>query len=256
MNASIKLHSDIDLLVITKKFETLEMPQVPQFPYTGDPLVDLRNLRSMCFSILNTTYNQVDDSNPKSIQVYLTNPKRKVDVVIANWYNSNDFAVNFMGDDYRGIHIYNKAENTRKSGFPFLHIALVNNKGARVNDGLHKLIRLLKTLKADADYEIKLSSFEITSLLYDISEYSLNKSKNQQLLLLREASAQLGKLIDNSDYRERLISPDGKEYVFRNDSSKLVELKKMKLEVDELIQDIIEELSSYYRRIDNEIIYS
>lgn len=256
MNTSIKLHSDIDLLVITTKFETLENPQIPSNPYKGNPNQDLKDLRSDCFNILDNIYNQVDNSNSKSIQVFPTQPKRKVDVVVSNWFNSNDFAINSMGEDYRGIHIYDKDSNTRKKGFPFLHIKNVNSKSDRVNDGLGKLIRLLKTLKADADYDIKLSSFEITGLLYGISDYSLTKNKNNQLLLLREASNQLGKLITDSNYREQLVSPNGKEYIFGQNSNKVVELKKMKLEVDDLIQDIVEELSKFYKGIDNEIIYS
>ncbi len=255
MNTNIILHSDIDLLVFTKKYEVLENPQIPPNPYSGIPLDDLRELRNASFKILNKIYKDVDNSKSKSIQVIPTNPKRKVDVVVCNWFNSNNFAVYGMGEDYRGVEIYNYHEHTKKAGFPFLHIAMVNQKGQRVNNGLQKLIRLLKTLKVDAENKVELTSFEITSLLYDIPETSLYKRDDQQLLLLQEASKQLERLINQQWYREQLKSPNQSEYVFGNNSSKITGLKSIKLELDELIQDVVDELRLHHREIDNDIIY-
>ena len=69
-NTHIKLHSDIDLLTIIERFYSLEPPQVPTIPYEGDPLKDLKDLRNKSFSILNSIYDQVDNSNSKSIKVF------------------------------------------------------------------------------------------------------------------------------------------------------------------------------------------
>jgi hypothetical protein len=254
MDTSIKFHSDIDLLVITDKFITVENPQIVQNPYRGNPLQDLKDLRKVSFSILNKIYKEVDNANSKAIKVHPTNPKRKVDVVIANWFNSNLYAQGH-GDIYRGINFLDRDDNKRIECYPFLHIENVNDKGDRVNHGLHKLIRLLKNIKADTESKINLSSFEITSLLYDISEYSLNKSNTKQLLLLKEAQFQLDRLIKDSVYRNNLVSPNSKEYVFKN-KSKVNDLKRMKNEVDTLIIDIQNE--RYSNRIggfENEIIY-
>lgn len=44
-NTHIKGNSDIDLLVITDKYITLESPQIPETPYDGNPLKDLGELR-------------------------------------------------------------------------------------------------------------------------------------------------------------------------------------------------------------------
>ena len=93
MNTHIKLHSDIDLVVIHKEFQTLEHPLVPANPYKGDPLADLKVLRESCYEILNRTYEQVDNSNSKSIAVYPTQPKRKVDVVQENWFDSVEYVI-------------------------------------------------------------------------------------------------------------------------------------------------------------------
>jgi len=250
----IKLHSDIDILVFTEKYHSMEPPLTPSNPYQGDPLADLKELRQECYSVLNSTYNQVDNSKPKSIQVFPTNPKRKVDVVPANWVNTQDYQTT-SNEKYRGIHIYNKDDHSRQKDFPFLHIANIKAKDSAVNGGVAKLVRLLKTLKVDADYEIKLSSFEITSIVYGMDNQSLTKPKYQELLLLNEGSRQLDRLINNKQYRESLMSPNGMENVFGTSESKIVELKKLKLELDELIEDITEELGKQFKRIDETLIY-
>ncbi len=250
----IKLHSDIDILVFTEKYHSMEPPLTPSSPYQGDPLADLKELRQECYNVLNSIYNQVDNSKAKSIQVFPTNPKRKVDVVPANWVNTQDYQTT-SNEKCRGVHIYDKDYNSRQKDFPFMHIANVKAKNALVNGGLAKLVRLLKTLKVDADYEINLSSFEITSIVYAMENHSLNKLKYQELLLLNEGSKQLDKVITDKFYRESLMSPNGKEKVFGTSETKIVELKKLKLELDELIEDITEELGKQYRRIDENIIY-
>lgn len=250
----IKLHSDIDILVFTEKYHSMEPPLTPSNPYQGDPLADLRELRQECFNVLNSTYNQVDNSKAKSIQVFPTNPKRKVDVVPANWVYTADYMRTY-DEKYRGIHIYDKDNHTRQKDFPFLHIANIKAKDKLVSGGLAKLVRLLKTLKVDADYDINLSSFEITSIVYAMDNYSLTKPKHQELLLLSEGSRQLDKVINDKIYRENLMSPNGIEKVFGTSEAKIVELKKLKLELDELIEDITEELGKQLKRIDESIIY-
>lgn len=253
-NTHIKLHSDIDILVFTEKYHNMEPPLTPLDPYQGDPLADLRELRQESYNVLNSIYNQVDNSKAKSIQVFPTNPKRKVDVVPANWVNTLDYQTT-SNEKYRGVHLYNKDNHSREKDFPFLHISNVKAKDSIVTGGLAKLVRLLKTLKVDADYQIDLSSFEITSIVYDMDSFTLTKPKYQELLLLNEGSKQLDKLINNKSHRENLMSPNNKEIVFGTSESKVVELKKIKLELDELIEDIIEELGKQFKRIDENVIY-
>lgn len=253
-NTHIKIHSDIDILVFTEKYHSMEPPLTPKYPYQGDPLADLKELRQESFNILSSIYYQVDNSKAKSIQVFPTKPKRKVDVVPANWVNTQEYN-NTSIEKYRGVHIYDKENHSRQKDFPFLHIANVKTKDTSVLGGLAKLVRLLKTLKVDADYEINLSSFEITSIVYGMDNSSLIKSNQQQLLLLNEGSKQLNKIITDKSYRENLMSPNGKEKVFGTSESKIVELKKLKLELDELIEDITEELGKQLKRIDENIIY-
>ena len=253
-NTHILLHSDIDILVFTEKYHSIEPPLKPLNPYNGDPLADLRELRQECYNVLNSNYNQVDNSKAKSIQVFPTNPKRKVDVVPANWVNTQEHQ-STSNEKFRGVHIYDKDRHSRQKDFPFHHIANVKAKDDFVNGGLAKLVRLLKTLKVDADHKINLSSFEITSIVYDMDNFSLTKPKYQELLLLNEGSKQLDRIINNKSYREGLMSPNGKENIFGTSETKIIEIKKLKLELDELIEDITEELSKQLKRINENIIY-
>ncbi len=253
-NTHIKLHSDIDVLVFTDKFHIVEPPITVSNYYKGDPLADLRELRVECFNVLHSIYKEVDNSNSKCIQVFPTNPKRKVDVVPSNWINTNEY-IQTNREIHRGVHVYNKDEHSRQKDFPFLHIFNINEKDKHTIGSVKDLIRLLKTLKADSDTEIKLSSFEISSIVYDMPNYSLIKPSNNKLLLLEEASSHLDKLINDNYYRENLISPNGKERVFGSDTSKISALKNLKVEIVDLQEDIMEELSGQYRNIKESIIY-
>ena len=250
----IKLHSDIDLLVFTEKFYSMELPLIPSSRYLGDPLEDLKELRQECYNVLYSTYDQVENSKAKSIQVFPTNPKRKVDVVPANWVNTQDYQTT-SNEKYRGIHLYDKENHSRQKDYPFMHIVNVKAKNNLVSGGFAKLVRLLKTLKVDSDNEIKLSSFEITSIVFAMDNNLLIKPKYQELLLLNEGSKQLDKVIINKVYRESLMSPNSKENVFGTSEAKVIEIKKLKLELDELIEDITEELRKQFKRIDENIIY-
>jgi len=249
-NTHIKVHSDIDLLVLTKKFETLEHPQVPKYPYSGDPLLDLKELREKSHTILDSVYDTVDNTGGKAIAVTLTNPKRKVDVISSNWFNTNDYAT-YGNETIRGIHIYDKDKHVRMSDLPFLHIHLVNKKDLQVGGSLKKAIRLLKTLKADADTTINLSSYAITGIVYDMSLSDLTVPAYATLQLLLSTSKQLEKIITDKSYRENLTVPNQTEKIFGSDTSKIEEVKKLKIELDEIIVDLGNELSLLNKNFSN-----
>ena len=256
MNTHIKLHSDIDLVTLHGGFYSLEPPLEPAIPYNGDPIVDLRKLREESFKILNNIYDQVDNSNSKSIAVYPTQPKRKVDVVQANWFDSIEYVNNNREKKFRGFSIFDYHLKTRKTDFPLLNIFNIIEKDTWVRGALRRSIRFLKTLKVDAEYEIKLSSYEISTIVYNIEEYYLNKPEKQTLLLLPIISNHLNEIITNKNFRDNLKSANDKEFVFKGcNDAKVLEIKKLKREVDEIIEDLKEELSPLYKSIENEIVY-
>lgn len=70
-NTHIKARSDIDVLLLTDKFFTLEPPQQPASRYQGDVLQDLLDLRTDAASVLRAAFPEatVDSGGSKSISI-------------------------------------------------------------------------------------------------------------------------------------------------------------------------------------------
>ena len=121
-NTHIKYHSDIDLLVIIDKFEIFENSARIRNRYMGDPKEDLTNLRAVCIEILKKSYSVADiEKNSKSIKISGGSLRRHIDVVPANWYNSEKWYDTEI-DYYRGIQIFDNKTKERHKNFPFLNI--------------------------------------------------------------------------------------------------------------------------------------
>ncbi len=213
-------------------------------------LSDLRSLRIDSERILDSNYSYVDVTKPKSIKVSLTNPKREVDVVIANWYKNANF---YIKDDKTmlGIKVFVKGETAVQDkelapDYPFLSIARINGKDSEVNGRLKKMIRFLKTLKYDSDYtfNIKLSSFDFNAICYEIDA---SKYRNKDYLdLVTVVYNQLNSLANNPNHRNNLMSVDGHEPIFRNadgseNTEKVQSLRLVMAEINSVIADIVEE---------------
>jgi hypothetical protein len=251
----IKGYSDIDLLTISEKFyswdsytikQILETPdrrnkfyqssidklqrEVDITSYTGDPISDLKNLRIDCEKILSDTYSINDITKPKSIKIKNQSLNREVDIVISNWYDDVTSIINDKGD-YRGIQIYNKDTNSReKADYPFLSIKRINDRSAETNGRLKKMVRFLKNLKANSDHDICLSSFDINAICYDIK---VPEYKNLSFYeLVPVIYNQMKSISDNQTHSDGLVSVDGREYIFRGNSTKLQNLKYLLAEVE------------------------
>lgn len=173
-NTHIKGYSDIDLLVITDKYYTLERPQVPTVPYNGNPLDDLNELRNVCVKILREAYSvaHIDNSGSKSIKISGGSLRRDIDVVPANWFNSNLFNQFPQQDFYRGVQVYNKKENSRDTNYPFYNKELLNRKDARTNHLYKSIVRLAKNIRCDSDNKLvqEISSYDIQALFYHMND--------------------------------------------------------------------------------------
>lgn len=274
-NTHIKGYSDIDLLTICDKFYTFDKADIEAtlnnylksyyltneqknrlqiasqrnggYPYKYS---DLRNLRLDDERILQKHYNYVDISKPKSIKVSMTNPKREVDVVVANWYKNAEY---YIQDDntYKGVEIFVKGDNTYQDevlppDYPFLSIARINSKDSEVNGRLKKMIRFLKTLKCDSNQNntIKLTSFDFNAICYDINQKTY--LYHNYLELVEVIYRQLVSLASNSNHRNELKSVDEHEYIFKNrdgseNTEKVASLSKIIREVELILKDISEE---------------
>ncbi|PJZ95047.1 hypothetical protein [Leptospira meyeri] len=234
----IKARSDIDLLTIIDKFETLENPQEPKNPYHGNVLEDLKNLRIEEVNILKKTYTEaiVDDSGSKSISISGGSLRRKIDVVPSNWFNSNLYAITSLKEN-RGIQIYDKDKNIQILNYPFLHNAKIEKKDKECNEGLRKTIRLLKSLKYDSE-EIELSSYDIASIAYNMPNYLLQINRGEELKLVFNSLSYCKEIESNTLKRENLFVPNNTRKIFETGGATIKGLKELIKQLELLITDV------------------
>lgn len=204
-NTHIKYHSDIDLLVIIDKFETVENPARIRNRYTGDPKEDLTKLSLACIKILKNNYTVADiEKNSKSIKISGGSLKRQIDIVPANWYNSENW-YNYNRSYYRGIQIFDNKTKERHKNFPFLNIHLIGEKDSQTNGMYRRLVRLAKTLKEDSESNINISSYDIQALLYNMDDSFFTSTIRDILLYTIDF---LHNLVQNPYMYKNLYVPD------------------------------------------------
>jgi len=250
-STNIKVYSDFDLLTIIDRyhFPGIGVPNLN--PYTdSNPNPDIKNLRSQSEKIMEDIYDEVDKTGKKNISIFNKSLNRKVDIVFCFWYNSKIFEET-SNEYYRGIYLFDFTKEEKILDYPFAHIGQVNTKGDNTNDGSRKGIRLLKTLKADADIDI--SSFHLTTIVHSISDNELYYHRGKEINIAKAVSNHLEKLINNREYRGSIESPNGTEKPLKDDI--VAGMKKIKADLDELITDVHKELYlGYFEK--GELMYS
>ncbi|RZK76827.1 MAG: hypothetical protein EOO85_10325 [Pedobacter sp.] len=260
-NTHIKSFSDVDLLVISKKFYYVDRSGISNIltdtskisnysttqvskllvedkvgTYFGNALEDLKQNRLLSENILSKTYGICDKSKPKSIKIKNTSLNRDVDIVIANWYDDVISVVNDKGQN-RGIQVYNKDTESRgDADFPFLSIDRINERSAITAGRLKKMIRLLKNLKVKSTHDIVLSSFDINALCYSIPTYTYSSLKFDDLVEV--LYDYIGNLLSNSQLLDNIVSVDGREYIFRYSVTKTISLRLIFSEIEGLFRDL------------------
>ncbi len=253
-STNIKIHSDFDLLTIIDRYHYLGQGLPNNDPYTAsNPNSDIKELRKQSEDIMEKIYDEVDKDGVKSISIFNKALNRKVDIVFCFWYNTEKY-VDTSSEYYRGIYLFDFEKEQKILDYPFAHISQVNTKGDSTNDGSRKAIRLLKTLKADAEEEIDLSSFHLTSIVHSIDNSLIHYSSGQELNIAKQTSSEIGNLISSPTYRKSVKSPNGTENPF-NDDKTVPELRKLKADLDSLIDDVKNEF--YYGYFEKgQLIYS
>ena len=137
-------HSDIDLLAITRRFRTLEPPQKPSCPYYGDPVADFLGIRSTSHRCLEKAFPtaEIDNNGTKSLTISGGSLSRKIDVVPANWYDTNRYA-EMRAERYRAIQVLNVKSGERIVNMPFMHNYLIQELDRKTGGGLRKVIPYL-----------------------------------------------------------------------------------------------------------------
>ena len=203
----IKGSSDIDLLCLGHRLS---------YDETKGPARE----RVLCSQRLSGLgYNVI--SGAKSLQVKPTTYAVKVDVVNGTWNTS------YQPEEGRIIRIYNAVSHYMEKGdYPFISINNINKRSANTQGRLKKMIRFLKNLKEDSDSPIKLSSFEINAICYDVDVDSYYKCTYVQLVDVLTRYI-WGKFIENGSSPQNIKSVTGEDYPFRDNPSSIVEVRKL-----------------------------
>jgi hypothetical protein len=246
----IKAHSDIDLLTLHAGFYTIQPPGVPAFVYQGDVIADLRNLRASSANVLRSAFPKVtvDDSAGKSISLQGGSLRRKIDVVISNWWDTAEYQ-NSGIPFHRGIHIFDSKANARIENRPFLHNVKIDERDRAHNGNVRKVARLLKSLRYDADTKVDVSSYDIVSIVYQMPEPLMRPGRGDELLLVENARWYLQYLLDNDPYRTSLKVPNDMRPIFCEAGASLEGLKQLHAEVQDLVNDINRGLSRSFRKL-------
>ena len=137
----------------------------------------------------------------------------------------------------RGVRILNSRGPTTIRNKPFWHNYEIDTKDTKTG-GLRKVIRLLKTLKYDADPELSISSYDVAALGWNMSDAALAVGEDAYLELAQNARSELRRFIDNDIVRNALNVPNGTRKVFGADGANLEDLKALHRELDELINRV------------------
>lgn len=245
----IKAQSDIDVLMLIERFFTVEPPQKPQNPYKGDPIQDLIDLRVEIIEALEQAFPEatVDYSGGKSVSIEGGSLRRKVDVVPANWYNTNQYAEK-RDNIYRGVQILDAKKKERLKNTPFLHNAWIDYKDHQTNGGLRKAARLLKSLKYDTE-SIGLSSYDLVSIAFNIPEAALNVPHGMELALLNSCNAFCIAIDADVSLRTSLMVPDGHRRIFDEGHATKAGLEALVRALNDLVRDVLEENQRSFRKL-------
>lgn len=261
-NTHIKGYSDIDLLAICENFYTLDRQKIKETlnsivkredyykfqiekleevernftPYLGDSLEDLRQLRLNNERILQGVYSICNISKAKSIEITNKSLNRDVDIVTACWYDDIQSIINDKGD-FRAIQIYDKEKNVKISpDSPFLSVKRINERGSETQGRIKKMIRFLKTIKADSKQNIDISSFDINAICYSINPNEYIDSNYIMLVAVLYNKFHL--ICTDQNHADSIMSVDGRDPIFRDKPQKIVALKKLNSELIDIISEL------------------
>lgn len=261
LNVHIRGISDIDLLVLHANYLTVDTYGAKNqrggyVDWSGDsgPLL-LTRMRSRSASVLRLAFPEVNVAvGDKSIALSGGSLTRKVDVVPSHWHDSADYQLSGQIKD-RAVCILDASVNTIIKNFPFLHMHYINVKDSLSVGGTKKMIRLLKTLKADSDYSnfISLNSYDIASLVWHFQTHSLIVQRWSELSLVAVAKEELTNLVGDKARVMQLKTPDGTRCII-NSEEKFTALVFLYSEVIELSESIAKEVLGSVDAVSNDRI--
>lgn len=239
----IMARSDIDLLMIRTGWVWNEPPQVTANPYAGDPVADMRQLRKDAAGALNSAFYAatLDQSRPRALKLSGGSLTREVDVVPASWFDTNDYA-RTREKMYRGIKVFDNDTGAFIPNTPFLHKRQIELRDQETRSGLRKAIRLMKTLRYDSEGRVRMSSYDICGIAYNIPADKLTVQRPRELAILEACFEYCQHLQWNTMARESIRVPNGSRTVFGgSDGTTLSELTALTKELSDLRSEILRE---------------
>lgn len=234
----IRIYSDIDLLALNGCFVSLDPGAPNSSPYGGDTMAELKSMRLDAARLLKSNFPAVtvDDSPGKSISLEGGSLTRKIDVVIGNWWDTELWKEHRV-KMARGVRIIDTKVPELIRNKPFWHNYEIDTKDKKTG-GLRKVIRLLKTLKYDAEPGLKISSYDIAALAWNMSESALTVQRDAYLPLATNARDELKRFIDNEALRNGLKVPNGTRTIFGAGGATIESLRMLHIELADLIQRV------------------
>lgn len=250
LDVHIKRVSDVDLLTIRTDFMTYATNGVKarlgQYGNSSDSSSEdvLAALRTQVELDLPAAFPaaDVDKSGAKAVKISGGSLQRSVDVVPAHWLDTEAYQLSGRNED-RGIRIYNKKTGETIKNQPFLHIHLIGARCDSIQGGLRKAIRLCKSVKADSDRDIQLSSFDIAAIMYHADMSALRAGQFTDLAVLAETQRHLDVLWNDPAKAEKLLVPDDSRRIF-DAPEKRNWLGLLSKEIDELLSNVYMEIES------------
>lgn len=247
LDVHIKRVSDVDVLVLPKDFFTYSRSGLRSAlgmytnPTHRTSSGVLSSLRQRTETDLVTAYPAatVDTTGAKAVKVSGGSLQRSVDVVPAHWHDTKDYQLSGNQAE-RAVIIYNKKTGETIENLPFLHIERVRDRCDTVAGGLRKAIRLCKSLKADSDRDIQLSSYDIAAIMYHADMIALRAGQYSDLAVLAETQRHFDALYRDPVAASRLLVPDGSRAIF-DEPAKRSWLLALSVELDELLKSVYEE---------------
>lgn len=255
LNVHLRRTSDVDLLILSESFCVYSSLGVGAHRYTPSDIRrsdKILQLRENCFDILKRVYYaaRVDNSGAKCITMTGGSLKRDVDIVPAIWFDGDDYQTSLNKTD-RGVMVYNRFDKSFLTNYPFKVRSLIDSKDIITSGGCKKVIRLLKTLKTDAEIDIPLSSFDIMSIVFAMENSKLSHQRLYEGLLILSIRDWLSYLISNPAFLRSLNVIDGSRKIITSKDSEEGVISLFQ-ELKELVEKIGEELAPYdYQRRPN-----
>lgn len=245
----IKARSDIDLLVIIKRFHWRKPPLQMLSRYSGDEKADMRMLRQECETVLRNGFPaaSLNATGAKALSIEGGSLTRKVDVVPASWVDTVESEAG-QGEAFRGVKVFDSHSVTFVENFPFLHNRAIDEKDARVFGGLRKAIRLMKSLMYDSR-NVDMSSYDIAAIAWNMADGLFPGNNAYDLVLVEACYLHCALLCSDAAMRESIKVPNQTRAVFGADGATLSQLQALTKELDQLRTDILTENARSFRKL-------